>query len=362
MSLSIGIVGLPNVGKSTLFKALTKKEVLIANYPFATIDPNVGVVEVPDERLDKLAEFSHSAKKIPAIVEFVDIAGLVRGANKGEGLGNQFLANIREVDAVLYVVRAFEDPEIQHVEARVDPKTDVEILTAELMLKDLETIEKHLEKVRKQARGNEKEAIAELPILEKVKGDLANGIMAYKTFAGIEGEGQRIIAEKLKKELQFLTSKKGIFLLNKKKTAEIPEELGMCLNSFGFPKISMNVREELDGAGFSEEERKELGLGPAKLPELIKIAYETLGLITFFTTGEEETRAWTVKNGAIASEAAGVIHSDFQKKFIRADVVPWDNLLESASWADSKAKGIVQTVGKEYIVKDGDAIIVKHGA
>lgn len=348
MSLSIGIVGLPNVGKSTLFKALTRKEVLIANYPFATIDPNVGVVTVPDERLDKLGVFSRSAKQIPAIVEFVDIAGLVRGANKGEGLGNQFLANIREVDAVVYVVRAFEDPNIIHVETRVDPKEDIEILTTELMLKDLEIVEKHLEKVRKEARGNDKEAMVELPILEKLKQGLADGFMAHK----VEG------AEKISKNLQLLTAKKGILLVNANSPGTVPGGL----DSFGFPVISMNVREELDSAGFSEEERKELGLAPSKLTELILLAYETLGLITFFTTGEDETRAWTIKEGFLAPEAAGVIHTDFEEKFIRADVIPWNVLLEAGSWADAKSKGVMQTVGKEYVMKDGDVMEVKHGA
>lgn len=356
MSLSIGIVGLPNVGKSTLFKALTKKEVLIANYPFATIDPNVGVVMVPDERLDKLADFSHAAKKVPAIVEFVDIAGLVRGANKGEGLGNQFLANIREVDAVVYVVRAFEDPNIIHVEARVDPKDDIEILTTELMLKDLETVEKHLVKVRKDARGGSKEAIAEIEILEKVKNGLEEGVMAHKVLGEISGEVQKSAVEKLRKELQLLTGKRGILLVNINNVGGEPPQIE------GFPQLSMNIREELDGAGFSDEERKELGLGSAKLPELIQLAYETLGLITFFTTGEDETRAWTTKNGSLAPEAAGVIHTDFAEKFIRADVIPWDKLLEAGSWSEAKARGVMQTVGKDYIMKDGDVTEVKHGA
>lgn len=344
------------MGKSTLFKALTKKDVLIANYPFATIDPNVGVVEVPDGRLDKLAEFSRSAKKIPAIVEFVDIAGLVRGANEGEGLGNQFLANIREVDAIVYVVRAFEDSNIHHVEARVDPKDDIEILTTELMLKDLETTSKHLGKVQKDMRSGNKEAALEFDILEKVKKGLEDGVMAYKSLQEVSGDAQSMAAEKLRKELQLLTSKRGILLINSSGQDNKDVEL------LDFPLISMNILEELDGAGFSDEERKELGLAPSGLSELVHLAYTTLGLITFFTTGEDETRAWTIRDGALAPEAAGAIHTDFEEKFIRGDVIAWDKLLEAGSWGESRSKGTMQTVGKDYTMKDGDVMEVKHGA
>lgn len=362
MSLSIGIVGLPNVGKSTLFQAITKKEVEIANYPFATIDPNVGVVAVPDRRLDKLAEFSKSEKKIPAIVEFIDIAGLVKGANKGEGLGNQFLANIREVDAVLYVVRAFEDPEIHHVEARVNPKDDVEILTTELILKDLETVNNHLEKVRKDAKGGNKDAILELPLLEAIREKLDGGDMAYKILEEPKTDAEKSLCQRVLKTIQLLTAKPGIFLLNIKKKDEVSDEVRSYLESFKFPILEMNVREELDSSGFSDDERNDLGLGKSMLPELISLAYKTLGLITFFTTGEKETRAWTIKSGMSAPQAAGVIHSDFEEKFIRTDVISWDKLLESGGWGDAKVKGIMQTVGKDYVMKDGDVIEVKHGA
>lgn len=354
--LAIGIVGLPNVGKSTLFKALTKKEVLIANYPFATIDPSVGVVEVPDERLDKLADFSRSRKKIPAVVEFVDIAGLVRGANKGEGLGNQFLANIREVDAVVYLVRSFEDPNIHHVENRVDPKADIEILTTELMLKDLETVEKHLGKVRRDAKGGSKEAVAEIEILENMQKGLEDGVMAHKTLKEVSGVEQQNVAEKVQKELQLLTAKRGILLMNSASgEGETPELLD-------FPALTMNIREELDGAGFSQDERKELGLPPSKLSNLIRLAYETLGLITFFTTGEDETRAWTIKGRVLAPEAAGVIHTDFEEQFIRADVIQWDKIVLAGSWSEAKSQGVMQTVGKDYVMRDGDVMEVKHGA
>ncbi|MBI1984698.1 MAG: redox-regulated ATPase YchF [Candidatus Wildermuthbacteria bacterium] len=306
MKLSVGIVGLPNVGKSTLFQALTKKEVNIANYPFATIDPNVGVVEVPDPRLQKLAELSKSAKIIPAIVEFVDIAGLVKGANKGEGLGNKFLASIREVAAIVQVVRGFPNQDIIHVEKTVDPLRDVDTINTELQLKDLETTEKG----------------SEIP------------------------------------ETQLLAKKPVIYLLNAD-PKEVSQELLQRMKSLG-PVVVANLKDELEMQQLSEEERKEFGF-VSYLPELITKAYEILNLITFLTTGADETRAWTIKRGSTAPQAGGAIHSDFEKNFIKAEVIQWEKLLEAGSWSQAAAKGWIRQEGKEYIVQDGDVIEIKHG-
>jgi len=372
MSLSIGIVGLTNVGKSTLFEALTKKQVNISNYPFCTIDPNVGVVEVPDIRLDKLAESSHSAKKIPTIVEFVDIAGLVRNAHKGEGLGNQFLANIREVDAILFVVRCFENIEIIHVEKTVDPLRDIDIVNMELILKDLETLQKRIEKAEADAKTGKKVIVNELEILKKLDTGLKEGKLARQVMDAnkdLFDENNLIGKENLKiiKNLQLLTSKPAIFILNSDEPS-IPQDLENKIKELNSEYIIANLRDEYDGTKLTEEEKKELGLSDSKLNEIIEKSYKVLNLITFFTTGPDETRAWTIKEGTKSPQAAGVIHTDFESKFICAEVINQDNLLKIAQadpsadpWSLAARQGQIKTEGKEYIVKDGDVIVVKHG-
>ncbi|MBI4138112.1 MAG: redox-regulated ATPase YchF [Candidatus Wildermuthbacteria bacterium] len=353
MKLSIGIVGLPNVGKSTLFQALTKKQVDVANYPFCTIDPNVGVVQVPDERAGKLSEFFHSAKTIGAVVEFVDIAGLVRGANKGEGLGNQFLANIREVDAICQVIRLFENKDIIHVENSVDPLRDMDTILIELLLKDLETVEKRLESVEREAKSQKKEAIAEQAALLGVKTALSAGMLAREYFNARPKEEESV------RHLQLLTAKPILYLLNGEES-QVPPELARKLQESGAPFVVMNIKEEADLGGLSHGELKDLGF-ESKLPLLIRKAYEVLDLMTFFTTGEDETRAWTIRRGSFAPQAGGAIHSDFEQKFIRAMVIPWDKLLEAGGYAQATAKGWIRTEGKEYVAQDGDVIEIKHG-
>lgn len=332
--LSIGIVGLPNVGKSTLFKALTKAEVNIANYPFATIDPNVGVVNVPDSRLDALSEMSVSAKKIPAVVEFYDIAGLVKGANEGEGLGNQFLAHIREVKVIVHVVRIFESGEIIHVEGSVDPVRDIETINTELMLKDLDTMQKRIDRGERDAKTGDKKKQEEVRILASVKDALEKGKLAITL-------GEELMEEPCIKELGLLTSKPQIFLLNGSEE-EISESLREKMTEFGFAYVVADLS------------------GDAPLDGLIKEAYKTLDLITFFTTGPEETRGWTAKRGSLAPQASGEIHTDFENKFIRAEVVGADKLLEAGGWTQAKDKGWIRTEGKAYEVQDGDVIIVRH--
>jgi len=335
MKLSIGIVGLPNVGKSTLFKALTSQEINIANYPFATIDPNIGVVPVPDERLDQLTEMSRSKKRVPAVVEFYDIAGLVKGAYKGEGLGNQFLSHIKEVNAVVEVVRCFESAEIVHVEAGVDPLRDIEIINTELILKDLETVDRRIEKLEKETRTGDKQKIKDAEILKKIKQGLEAGVLAINL-------GEESISNATVKELNLLTAKPQIYLLNGKES-DISEELKGKIKSLAADYLV-----------------KDLAVMPDKA-DLIKIAYKILGLVSFFTTGEDETRAWTIKDGTKAPEAAGVIHTDFLKNFIRAEVIAWDKLLETGSWNAARAKGLIRLEGKDYILKDGDVVVIRHG-
>lgn len=352
MPLSIGIVGLANVGKSTLFEALTRKQVNISNYPFCTIDPNVGVVEVQDERLDKLALASRSAKKIPTIVEFVDIAGLVRGANKGEGLGNQFLANIREVDAILFVVRCFLNAEIVHVEKTVDPVRDIDIVNMELILKDLETLQKRIQKAEADAKTGKKVIVDELNVLKQLQAALQAGKLARQAQVAIP------------KDLQLLTQKPCLFVLNSDKP-EISDALAQKIKDLGSDYVVTNLRDEYDASKFSQEEKKELGLGESKINEIINKSYRALGLITFFTTGSDETRAWTIIKGTKAPQAAGVIHTDFEKKFICIETVNWEKLTQTEGgqdpWAFVAKQGLLRTEGKEYVVQDGDVLEVKHG-
>ena len=341
MKLSIGIVGLPNVGKSTLFKILTKQNILIANYPFATINPNVGIVPVPDERVDKLAELSKSKKKIPAVVEFYDIAGLVKGASTGEGLGNQFLSHIRETQAIVTVLRVFESSEIIHVENSVDPERDLAIINTELIIKDLETVEKRIGSLEKETRAGlsakasatagDKRAIKNLEVLKNLKVELLQDKLA------IEFATEEIVIE-----LQLLTAKKQLYLLNGAET-DVKNSLKEKIKNLGADYVCLNLATSEDFSG------------------LIKKSYEILDLISFLTTGEDETRAWTIKRGMKAPEAAGTIHTDFEHKFIRAEVVNWQKLLEAGSWAKAREKAQLRLEGKEYVVQDGDVMVIRHG-
>lgn len=346
MSLKIGIVGLPNVGKSTLFKALTREQVNIANFPFATIDPNVGVVKVPDERLDKLAEMSKSKKVIPAAIEFIDIAGLVKGAHEGAGLGNQFLARIREVDAIVEVVRDFDDPNIIHVEGNVSPQRDIETIQLELAMADLQTVSKHLLKNGKDLKSGNKHAQEEKMVLEKIKNILEASNLASK--ANVSSSELELI-----KDLHLLTLKPFIFVFNVGNGEE--KYLNPRAKNFG---MGMNLKFEVEISEMEELEAKEFK-NESRLDDLIKTAYEILGLITYFTTGEDETRGWTIKAGSTAPQAGVAIHTDFEEKFIRAEVINWQELLGCGSWTLARAKGALRVEGKEYIVSDGDVIEFK---
>ena len=361
MSLSIGIVGLPNVGKSTLFNALTRKSVLVANYPFATIDPSVGVVAVPDERLMKLSNFSKSAKTIPAAVEFVDIAGLVKGASAGEGLGNQFLSNIRETDAIAEVVRIFEDDNIIHVDGKINPLKDIEVINLELILTDLQTVTKRQANLGRDVKAGRKEAIIENGLIEKLVVALEAGKLASSVSAN-EFEVPFL------KSLHLLTSKPIMYVLNKKSGGknldEVNDERYQVLTNFFKEQnakwviVDAGIEHELKDLDSSEKKefRESLGAKDDGINNLIIKGYELLDLITYFTTGEDETRAWTIKRGWTAPEAGTAIHTDFKEKFIRAEVIEWDKLLEAGSYATAREKGWVRTEGKEYVVKDGDVV------
>jgi len=365
MSLSIAIVGLPNVGKSTLFNALTRKGVLIANYPFATIDPSVGVVAVPDHRLEALTKMSRSEKTVPAAVEFVDIAGLVKGASEGEGLGNQFLTNIRETDAIAEVVRLFDDEDIHHVHGEVDPLRDIEVINLELVLADEQTASKRLERTERDAKGNDKDVIAERDVLRKIVPLLKAGRPARE--AELD-EKEREIA----KSFQFLTSKPILYVLNRKsgavnmdaENAERWKSLESFLDDSKAQSVFVDAGVENDLSDITGDEktefRRELGVSNDGIDDLIKGGYRLLDLVSFFTTGEKETRAWTIKRGAKAPEAGAAIHGDFRDKFIRAQVIQWNTLLEAGSWAAAREKGLIRTEGKEYVVQDGDVMEFFH--
>ena len=362
--MKLGIVGLPNVGKSTLFNSLTKAGAESANYPFCTIDPNVGVVTVPDERLNLLGDFYKSKKVTPAVIEFVDIAGLVKGASKGEGLGNQFLANIREVDAIVHVVRCFEDSNVVHVDGSIDPLRDIETINLELVFSDLEILERRIAKVTKTAR-MDKEAAKELTFLEKVKAHLEEGQLAITLETENEDEDAWLATYNL------LTAKPVIYAANvaeddiaddgaNNQYVQAVREYAAKQNSEVFV-ICAQIEEEI--SELDEDERKmfleDLGLTESGLEKLVRASYHLLGLMSFLTAGEDETRAWTIKIGTKAPQAAGKIHTDFERGFIKAEVVNYQDLLDCGSYAGAREKGLVRMEGKEYVVQDGDVVLFR---
>jgi GTP-binding protein YchF len=369
MKLSIGIVGLPNVGKSTLFNALLKKQIAeVANYPFCTIEPNIGVIEVPDERLPVLAKIVNTTKIIPAVVEFYDIAGLVRGASTGEGLGNKFLSHIREVAAIVHVVRLFDDKNITHVANKIDPLDDIKTIETELILADLQTLEKQKEPKGSSTSKEEKER---WQVIQKVKEQLNKGITLNRQ--NLTDEEKILI-----KPLNLLTSKNVIYLFNVSENQlenkkEIKEKIHQIFTDYNrFQPIStdynylyLSAKLESEIVVLSESEQKEYlkqyGLEESGLNRLIKKAYETLGLISFLTAGVKEVRAWTIKKGTLAPQAAGVIHSDFEKHFIKADVIPYEKFVEASGWTKARERGLVLTVGKDYEIKDGEVVEFKVG-
>ena len=361
--MKLGIVGLPNVGKSTLFNSLTKAGAESANYPFCTIDPNVGVVPVPDERIDVLTKMYNSKKTVPAVIEFVDIAGLVKGASKGEGLGNQFLSNIREVDAIVHVVRCFEDTNVVHVDGSINPLRDIETIKFELIFSDIEILDRRIAKSSRAANNN-KDIAREVEFMKRIKEHLENGKLAI-TFE-VDGEDE----ESWMAEYNLLTRKPVIFAANvaedevadddDNEYVKAVREYAKEYNS-GVFKVCAQIEQEI--SELEDDEKKmfleDLGLAESGLDKLIRASYELLGLISYLTSGEDETRAWTIKKGTKAPQAAGKIHTDFERGFIRAEVVAYKDLVENGSMVAAKEKGLVRSEGKEYVVQDGDVILFK---
>jgi len=361
--MKLGIVGLPNVGKSTLFNSLTKAGAESANYPFCTIDPNVGVVPVPDERIDVLTQMYHSKKTVPAVIEFVDIAGLVKGASKGEGLGNQFLSNIREVDAIVHVVRCFEDTNVVHVDGSINPLRDIETINFELIFSDIEILDRRIAKSSRAANNN-KEIAKEVEFMKRIKEHLENGKLAI-TFL-TDGEDE----ERWMAEYNLLTRKPVIFAANVAEdevSDDADNEYVKAVKEYakeydsGVFKVCAQIEQEI--SELEDDEKKmfleELGLAESGLDKLIRASYKLLGLISYLTSGEDETRAWTIKKGTKAPQAAGKIHTDFERGFIRAEVVAYTDLVENGSMTAAKEKGLVRSEGKEYVVQDGDVILFK---
>lgn len=358
--LEVGLIGLPNVGKSTIFNALNESACAeSSNYPFCTIEPNVGIVEVPDERLEKLAKIEKSEKVVPAAIKFVDIAGLVKGASQGEGLGNKFLSHIKEVDAVAMVVRCFSDSNIIHVAGKVEPKEDIDVINLELVLADLEQIEKAVERAEKEAKSGNKETQKKLEKLKEIKEALEKETPVRDL--NLSDDDKSLI-----KEVQLITIKPIFYIgnISEDQIGKNPEELGLPSNS-----VLICAKTESELKQLSSEEKKEylesIGVDTTKtfsaLSQVITRGYDVLGLISFLTAGPKEARAWTVRSGSKAPQAAGVIHGDFEKKFIAMDVVSYEKFVESGGWVGAKEKGWMRTEGKEYIVQDGDVVVFKHG-